>query len=209
MDCEGGLYWPARRILAVSDLHLEKGSSFAERGYFVPPYDTHETLGRLLALVEKHAPSTLILLGDSFHDDRGYARLNPDDRLILHHILKAQKTVWVLGNHDKGFVPEGVEGVEDIAFGGIVFRHEAGGEAGYEISGHYHPVASLTHKGMKIRGKCFLASARRMMLPSFGSYTGGLEMSDPAISRVMGGDFRVHMCAQSRIFSLDLAIFRN
>jgi hypothetical protein len=30
-DCAGALYWPEEGILAVADLHLEKGSSFAAR----------------------------------------------------------------------------------------------------------------------------------------------------------------------------------
>ena len=33
-----------QRLLVVSDLHLEKGSSFAARGVLLPPYDTVATL---------------------------------------------------------------------------------------------------------------------------------------------------------------------
>ncbi|RYJ00631.1 MAG: phosphoesterase, partial [Acetobacteraceae bacterium] len=44
MLCPGGvLHWPARQTLVVADLHLEKGSSFAAAGRFLPPYDTRET----------------------------------------------------------------------------------------------------------------------------------------------------------------------
>ena len=32
LDPMGALFWPEQRLLAVSDLHLEKGSSFARRG---------------------------------------------------------------------------------------------------------------------------------------------------------------------------------
>ena len=46
-DLSGALYWPARRLLLVADLHLEKGSSYAKRGQMLPPYDSRETLSRL------------------------------------------------------------------------------------------------------------------------------------------------------------------
>ncbi len=48
-DLSGALAWPARRLLAVADLHLEKGSAFASRGRLLPPYDTAATLARLEA----------------------------------------------------------------------------------------------------------------------------------------------------------------
>src|SRR5262249_42649571 len=47
LDPAGALYWPEERALVVSDLHLEKGSSFAARGVLLPPFDTTATLDRL------------------------------------------------------------------------------------------------------------------------------------------------------------------
>ena len=44
-DPAGALYWPDEKLLAVADLHLEKGSAFAARGVLLPPYDTAATLG--------------------------------------------------------------------------------------------------------------------------------------------------------------------
>ena len=51
LDPMGALFWPEMRLLVVSDLHLEKGSSFARRGMLLPPWDTHATLDRLAALL--------------------------------------------------------------------------------------------------------------------------------------------------------------
>ena len=39
-DLSGALFWQEQSLLVVSDLHLEKGSSFAARGVLLPPYDT-------------------------------------------------------------------------------------------------------------------------------------------------------------------------
>ena len=79
-DPEGALYWPDHGLLAVSDLHLEKGSSYAARGQFLPPYDTAATLARLGKLISRYSPRCVVALGDSFHDGGGPARLAAEDR---------------------------------------------------------------------------------------------------------------------------------
>ena len=82
-DLAGALYWEDERLLVVSDLHLEKGSSYAMRGVLLPPYDTIATLGRLGAVIARFDPKTVIALGDSFHDRNAHQRLSPANREIL------------------------------------------------------------------------------------------------------------------------------
>src|SRR5437773_12432644 len=79
-DLSGALFWEEQRLLVVSDLHLEKGSSFAMRGVLLPPYDTLATLGRLAAVISRHDPRIVIALGDSFHDRTAHERLTAEDR---------------------------------------------------------------------------------------------------------------------------------
>src|SRR5438874_4879412 len=85
-DCAGAFYWPAESLLAIADLHLEKGSSLAERGVLLPPYDTRATLSRMAVLIGRYAPRTVIALGDSFHDSEGPARIAAADRTLLAHL---------------------------------------------------------------------------------------------------------------------------
>ena len=73
-DLSGALFWEDQNLLVVSDLHLEKGSSFAARGVLLPPYDTAATLARLARLIARYAPRAVLALGDSFHDGGGPAR---------------------------------------------------------------------------------------------------------------------------------------
>lgn len=198
----GVLYWPDQRLAIVSDLHLEKGSFLARRGFFVPPYDSRDTLNRLAAALADVAPERLLVLGDTFHDAKGFLRLAAQD-LATFETLRAYQPIWVRGNHDGAFVPPGFIDYDEIAIGNVIFRHEAlADDHGYEISGHFHPKADIEHKGAKISRRCFVEDGRRMILPAFGSYTGGLSATDSAIARFFPDGFRLHVLGQARVFSI-------
>ena len=93
----GALHWPAERALLVADLHLEKMSSFAKRGSFLPPYDTAMTLKRLAADLAQTRAETVISLGDSFHRDEGTTTLLDADRLQLDGAAPASALDLALG----------------------------------------------------------------------------------------------------------------
>ena len=88
LDITGALYLADDDVLVVADLHFEKGSSFAERGQMLPPYDTHATLAALGDAVARFAPRTVVALGDSFHDVRGPDRLDRADRDAISRLHK-------------------------------------------------------------------------------------------------------------------------
>src|SRR4029078_2283292 len=99
-DLSGALFWQEQRLLVVSDLHLEKGSSFARRGVLLPPYDTVATLGRLAAVIARHDPRMVIALRDSFHDRAAHERLTAPDREALCAMQARREWIWISGNHD-------------------------------------------------------------------------------------------------------------
>jgi hypothetical protein len=209
LDPGGVLAWPARRLLAVADLHLEKGSHFAATGRgLLPPYDTRETLDRLRHALKRWRPSRLVALGDSFHDATGSSRLPAAEAALLRHMLEGIEVVWVLGNHDP-VPPAGLPGTaaEDWAEGAVIFRHQArpGPVPGVEISGHFHPKATMPTRAGGITRPCFVADARRVMLPAFGAYTGGLDAADPAIASLFPRGARAFLLGRERLFSTALA----
>lgn len=188
----GALHWPAERLLAVADLHLEKGSSYAVNARkLLPRHDTRQTLGALAALIDALRPHTVICLGDTFHDRDAIARLPEPDRLAIEHLAARTSFVWIAGNHDPAPPPAGWGEVsEEIGRGPLVFRHEAQfGPADGEVSGHFHPVAALTVRGRGLRRRCFLTDGRRLILPAFGAYAGGLNALDPAIAQLFPDDY--------------------
>src|SRR4051794_29654567 len=137
-DLSGALFWEQESLLVVSDLHLEKGSSFARRGVLLPPYDTVATLGRLAAVIARHAPRVVIALGDSFHDRSAHDRLSDIDRETIAGLQSGRDWIWISGNHDPA-LPSDLGGVvaEEVAVGAIAFRHQPTGASG-EIAGHLH-----------------------------------------------------------------------
>ncbi len=205
LDPLGGLAWPNAGVLAAADLHLEKGTAAATRGQLVPPWDTQATLDRLALLVRRWQPRTLVLLGDSFHDGRGPARLLPADRARLAQLAAGRRLIWVLGNHDP-LPPEGLPGeaTEAWAYGALVFRHEARRGPAGEICGHHHPKAAVSTRAGRVSRPCFVADSRRIMLPALGAYTGGLDVRNPAIAELFPRGARAFLLGEDRLFSFAL-----
>jgi uncharacterized protein len=202
-DCDGALYWPEEGVLAVADLHLEKGSSFARRGVLLPPYDTAATLGRLALIMTRYAPRVVIALGDSFHDDDGAGRVAAADRAALAALQRGRDWIWIAGNHDRR-PADGVGGdcAGAIAIGGLMFRHEPTGAEG-EIAGHLHPVARVSRRGHTVSRRCFAADRTRLIMPAFGAFAGGLNVRHRAFADVFGTlAFTAHLLGEGRLYAL-------
>jgi DNA ligase-associated metallophosphoesterase len=211
-DLNGALYWPDEATLVVADLHLEKGSSFAgrRRPQFLPPYDTAATIERLERLLVRHNPGRVICLGDSTHDAGAADRMDAINTARIAAMTGGRDWIWIAGNHDPE-PPSGWGGtvLREIAIGNIVFRHQAGATPpdadSCEISGHFHPTASVSTRAARISGRCFASDARRLVLPAFGAYTGGLNVLDPAIARLFDLAFDVVMLGRRRLFAFSSA----
>jgi DNA ligase-associated metallophosphoesterase len=208
-DLSGALFWEEQGLLVVSDLHLEKGSSFAARGVLLPPYDTAATLGRLAAVIARHDPRRVIALGDSFHDGDAHQRLSVTDRDALAAMQARRDWIWISGNHDPA-LPSDLGGVvaQEVALGPIVFRHEPTGAVG-EIAGHLHPKARVSTRGRSMERRCFASDGERVVMPAFGAFTGGLNIRDAVFAKIFQtpgfvahvlGDNRVHAIAVSRCY---------
>jgi DNA ligase-associated metallophosphoesterase len=207
-DPAGAVYWPDEKALLVADLHLEKGSAFAARGVLLPPYDTAATLARLARLIERYAPRLVIALGDSFHDGGGPARMAEIDRGALEVLQRRRDWVWIAGNHD----PDPADNIggrfaDVLAIGALTFRHEpAPGQSDGEIAGHLHPLARIARRGRAVSRRCFASNGRRLVMPAFGAYAGGLNVRDRAIVALFGAlSFTAHMLGNGRLYAVPAA----
>ena len=182
----GALWWPDRSLLCVSDLHLGKSERIARKGGAVlPPYDTRDTLNRLAADLARTAARIVVSLGDSF-DDLGAAQALPEaERLWIARLQAGRRWVWIEGNHDPGPVEMGGTHLAELPLPPLTFRHIARTGASGEISGHYHPKVTVRAQRRSLTRPAFLVDRDRVILPAYGTYTGGLRSHDAALSGLM------------------------
>ena len=211
----GALYWPRHDALLVADLHLEKSSSFARAGQFLPPYDSHVTLAALTKDIEQFSPARVICLGDSFHDGEGASRLDGQAHEQLSSLIARQPWSWITGNHDP-HAPEGLDGdaADHLTLegktGSFQLCHEPA--MSYEPSmsnkpatshgpamsnkredaappatlcGHLHPVARLSLRGRHLRRRAFVLGRDHLILPAYGALTGGLDLDHEAFTPLL------------------------
>lgn len=185
----GALYWPDRALLCVSDLHLGKAERRARLGEApLPPYETRETLTRLEADVRSTGATTVVCLGDSFDDTAAADALSEAEKLWITSLQAGRQWVWIEGNHDPGPVDMGGTYKDELRLGQLVFRHIAKTGQSGELSGHYHPKVTLSTGHRRITRAAFLMDTNRIILPAYGTYTGGLRSSDAVLQSLMGPD---------------------
>jgi DNA ligase-associated metallophosphoesterase len=204
---QGALFWPSRRALLVADLHLEKASWFARLGQMLPPYDSIATLADLTALTVSTGAGEIWCLGDSFHDRHGCDRLPARARDMLVDLTGATRWTWITGNHDPGIADHcGGDVVEEAEVDGLLLRHEADpAESRPELSGHFHPKLRIHHRGRQVSRRCFVATERKLILPAFGSLTGGLDAGHPEIVRAVGPKAEALVPVADRLLRFPLA----
>ena len=211
-DRSGALFWPSEDALIIADMHLEKGSHFARKGRMLPPYDTRATLLALAEVIDKFGAESIITLGDSFHDQDGPSRMQPQDREILAILQDDCEWYWVTGNHDP-VLPDTIGGeiLNELVVGGLTLRHEpAVGPVTHELAGHLHPAAKISLYGHTLRRPCFIGNGRRMVLPAFGAYTGGLNVLDAAFEPLFGHDgFNVCMMGHEGLYPVATRLLRE
>ena len=204
---DGALHWPAEEALLVADLHLEKASWFARLGQFLAPYDSMATLQALEQEIERSAVRRLYCLGDSFHDRFGCDRLPESARELLRSMTARLDWVWIVGNHDVGFIDHcGGRIEEECDVGGIILRHEAEvADPRPEISGHFHPKLRLSLRGRSVSRRCYVASESKLILPAYGALTGGLDAGHPEIVKKVGPGAAALVPSSDRLLRFPIA----
>ena len=204
LDACGAAFSPSYSTLMFADLHLEKGSSYARGRQFLPPYDSADTLRRMAQAIARHKPARVVALGDSFHDPDAADRLGTQERILLGELGRAAHFTWIAGNHDP-HPPGWLNGevAAELRLGGLLLRHEPAcvPQAG-EVAGHLHPCASVAKWGRSVRRRCFVSDGLRLILPSFGAYTGGLDVGDAAFTSLFAGSFHAYMLGTRRVYAM-------
>jgi DNA ligase-associated metallophosphoesterase len=160
----------------------------------------------LIDVIKTYAPMRVIALGDSFHDQAARDHL-AENETLGQAMDRVPEWIWVAGNHDPGKSSKiGGNWVDEILIDRMVFRHQAiERPRALEISGHFHPKAGLRLRGRKISGKCFIHDHHRLIMPAFGAFTGGLNITDPVFDQLMVAPFVVKMITRSGLTTVSSA----
>ncbi|MBJ57152.1 MAG: phosphoesterase [Rickettsiales bacterium] len=203
LQSDGSIFWNKNKTLILGDLHLEKSSYFAKLGNFLPPYDSIQTLARLNSKIRDLDVKKIILLGDIFHDVKGYSRLRKVAFNKLDKICKDLKVIWIIGNHDGQLAPPTVEIKKNYYFDKVNFNHISDKNSNFEISAHYHPKIYLKIRGKKISRPCFMVSRNKIIIPAYGTYTGGLDIEKEDFKKNFPGHYAKYIFNDKDVFLIN------
>ena len=197
---EGILFWIDKQIAIISDLHLEKGSSFGSSRQFLPPYDSEETLKKIFKATKNHEIKKIILLGDTFHDKNAFDRMSEKVFILFKSLIEKYEVIFILGNHESKFEIGRINFLNEYVIDDIHFIHQALQTSIFQISGHFHPVATVKSSIKKITAKCLLHTNNHIILPSFGEYTGGLNINNPVLKPFVSHESKIYMITNKSIY---------
>jgi DNA ligase-associated metallophosphoesterase len=183
-------FWPRERMLIIADIHFGKAAAFRSFGIPVPRGTTTENLQALDALIELTGARHILFLGDFLHARAAHAASTQSAMLAWRQRRCELILTLVRGNHDKHAgdpaVQLGIDLVDEpYTVGPYSFCHHPDIAApGYVLAGHVHPVYVLATRSDALRLPCFIAGPQRMILPSFGAFTGGHALRPAPDERV-------------------------
>lgn len=188
------LYWPARRTLLMADMHCGKAATFRAGQLAIPDGNMEADFERLTVTLESTDARRLVILGDWIHAAVGCTERVIHAMRLWRDRHRGRDVVWIRGNHDRGrrahlAAQLGFCECEELQEGPFRFCHDPaipGSRVGQvAIGGHEHPTVRLWSPGMpRLTAPCFHLTPSRIVLPAFGSFTGGHRISIEAHSRV-------------------------
>ena len=197
------LYWKRLNTLIIADLHLGKSVSYAKNKQFLPPYDTKEILDELFISLEEIKPNKLIIVGDLLHDAFSTLSLKEKDHKDFRQYMKNTDFIWIKGNHDKNIEIKGFNNFSKYEVDKFLFTHIPISSSLFQICGHYHPKAKISHKGKTIFKTSFVHNEKILILPSFGILTGGLDINSETIKKVLGTkNLNIYPVGQNKVYKL-------
>ena len=201
----GELYWQDKKTLIISDLHFEKGSFFSDSSQFIPPFDTIETLSQLTKFIDHHPVETIIFLGDLIHDTLAFQRMAKESKELFLEIVKIINCTLTVGNHDdRSFLRDiGLNLTEKIIIDGICFSHHPSVDQKFSVFGHYHPKISLKFDSRGIWASCFILNKEKLLMPSYGYFTGGLSIKSLEIQKLFGLEYEIYPLTKEKVYRME------
>jgi len=184
------IWFKARKLLLIADLHFGKINHFRRSGIPVPVKANDKNTELLINLLNQTKPDRIVFLGDLFH-----SHYNEEWEVVgqIRKHFSACSFELVLGNHD--ILSElqyqrhsMIVYPSELKIGDFVFTHEpmdTVSKGVYNLSGHLHPGVQLQGTGKQsITLPCFYFGKQQGILPAFGSFTGLAKVSPKKEERI-------------------------
>jgi uncharacterized protein len=184
------MYWPRHKMLVIADIHFGKAASFRAQGVPVPRGTTSQNLQGLDELMALYPVERIVFLGDFLPARAAHASATQTAILEWRRRHPDLELLLVRGNHDRHAgdpaASLGIEMVDEpYTVDAFSFCHHPDIAApGYVLAGHVHPVFVLSSRLDSLRLPCFLVGPSRMILPSYGAFTGGYVITPVAGEKV-------------------------
>jgi DNA ligase-associated metallophosphoesterase len=185
------LYWPREKMLVVADIHFGKAASFRKLGVPVPGGTTSANVAALDALIAACDVRHIMFLGDFLHAKAAHADATLAVMLRWRLRHPALRLTVVRGNHDAhaGDPPAALDIAmvdEPHVLAPFAFCHHPDVLVpSYVLAGHVHPLYRLRRGWELLTLPCFLIGDTRMVLPSFGAFTGGHAVAPQLAERIV------------------------
>ena len=190
-DSSGSIYITELSILLMSDLHIGKSYSCAKNGNFLPPFEIDETIEKIKSIVDFYNPKKIISLGDSFHEASTLEIIDNIYINNLNKIFNKREVIFIDGNHDaelKSKEKINATFKDSLKLDNFNFTHIKNSKIInnlFEFSGHFHPKVSIIFNRVTYSLKCFVLGKNFCILPSFGTYTGGLNINSNTLKKII------------------------
>ena len=193
VDAQRALVWPAEATMFLADLHLGKSDIFRRAGIPIPEGSTTADLDRIELLVQRYRLKRVVLLGDFLHG-RSFPKAAYSESFAAWRRTRPDLEFTVIaGNHDRFDAFRSVNWNvtwqrEGVPIGPFICRHHPEpSREGFVLAGHVHPVMFLYGSAReRLRVPVLWIRDGHAVLPSFGSFTGGAEVSPSESESVYG-----------------------
>ncbi len=176
------LHWPARDALVLADVHLGKDASFRAAGMPVPAGNSTKDLSRIEKLIALTSARRLIILGDLVHARTSHQAELAEAFSRWRELHAGLEIMLVRGNHDRHAGPPPVDwNIEQVPepfdAGDLILTHHPDLVDQPVLCGHVHPsIAVRDFDRTYVSMCCFVADQKQLILPAFGSFTGGYKV---------------------------------
>jgi metallophosphoesterase superfamily enzyme len=188
-DNSGALYWPSQRTLLVADLLPDSGPAGSGNAHAPAPSDVRRMLVRLAEVMDRHEPARVIALGDGRNGGAAAPGLAAESVEILRILQEAREWIWLTGRPHADLASQiGGIACSELEVSGLTLRHRpTPAWTTHEIAASMRPAARLSMYGTSLRRACFVGNGRRLVMPAFGAFNGGINVLDDAFRPLFAG----------------------